>query len=176
MVSFRSRRQTVAVNAVLGLVMLQLGVRGFILWLNETGGNTHDVIGDINGPKYWWMLIPESWTIDLIVRSTFWVLLPLAVFFLARAAAASSVPKGKPIVPGLSVGILIALAAWTLFIGVWGLLVVATSDAIEWAPPEIIFPTVLYLVIHRIWPIFIGIAGVLGYFAWRLRRRIGVAA
>jgi hypothetical protein len=66
-------------------VVLQLGLRGAVLWLSERAGETFDIIGAVNGPRYFWLLVPESWTIDLVTRFAFWLLLPLGVFFLARA-------------------------------------------------------------------------------------------
>lgn len=81
--NFRSRK-TLIVNAVAGLLLLQLGLRGVVLFANERAGNTFDVIGALNSREFLWLLVPESWTLDLITRFTFWLLLPSAVFFLVR--------------------------------------------------------------------------------------------
>jgi hypothetical protein len=82
---YPSHKANCLVNATIGLVALQLGLRGVVLWLSERAGETFDVIGAVNGPKYFWLLVPESWTIDLITRFAFWLLLPVGIFFLSRA-------------------------------------------------------------------------------------------
>lgn len=81
----RSHRTHVTLNAVAGILTLQLGLRGAVLLGNERGGNTFDVIGAVNGPEFFWLLIPESWTLDLITRFSFWLLLPASLYFLVRA-------------------------------------------------------------------------------------------
>lgn len=171
MVNFRSRRTSVAVNTVIGLMTLQLGLRGLVVLLNESGGNTYDVIGDVNGPKYWWLLIPESWTLDLVTRFSFWFLLPLSVVFFARAVvlARSDAPQ-RLMALRLLIAVLILVSVWAFLIASWGVVVVATHDAFEWSLPEFVFPTPLYLVIHRAWPGFLFIAIVGAYVAWRLRK------
>src|SRR6266496_2243456 len=82
MVNFRSRNSRAAANTAVGLLLLQLGLRGLAIFLNEQGGNTYDVAGDINGPGYWWLLVHKSWTIEIVTRFSFWLLVPLGLFFL----------------------------------------------------------------------------------------------
>ena len=82
--NFPSHRTKLMINVVAGLLTLQLGLRGVALFANERAGNTFDVIGAVNGPQFFWLLVPESWMIDLITRFTFWLLFPASVYFFVR--------------------------------------------------------------------------------------------
>ena len=170
MVNFRSRNSRAAANTAVGLLLLQLGLRGLAIFLNEQGGNTYDVAGDINGPGYWWLLVPESWTIDIVTRFSFWLLLPLGLFFLVRAGLV--VKSAVTLATRISIGLLLILAAWIFLIGSWGVIIAAVHASPTWSPPEVIFPAILYLFIAKIWPLFFVAAALCGYSAFRLRKRL----
>lgn len=91
--NYRFRNRRTAIQVFVGLTLLQLGLRGLAILANERDGNTLDIIGDINGPRFWWLLIPESWTIDLVTRFSFWLLLPAGVILLARAFFVGNRPR-----------------------------------------------------------------------------------
>lgn len=151
MISSRYRRRQSALTAVLGLVILQLGIRGVFVHLQESNGNTYDVIGDVNGPEFGWMLIPESWAIDLITRYTYWLLLLVGTVLLIRAV---QIWTDKHLFAVIRPA-LVVIAIWMALVGGWGALLVVTKNTIVWSPPEILFPSPLYFVIHTVWPLFL---------------------
>lgn len=172
MVSFRFPKGNATANALVGLLLLQLGTRGVAIFLNERGGNTYDVAGDFNGRRYWWMLLPESWTLDVVTRFSFWLLLPIGLFFLVRSALLFRTTRGSVAAARrLSIIVLAIVALWMFLIATWGVVITTASSSPSWSPPELLFPTALYVVITRTWPLFLGVSILCIFIVWRLSKR-----
>jgi hypothetical protein len=157
---FRKRRIAFWGAAALAL---QLAARGAVIRLHERGGSSYETLGADNGPEYFWMLVPESETLDLVTQSAFPLLFVLSVVFVAAAIKPDGW-KGR-----LSVGHVFSLLGglWCISIGMWGLVFIITDGKTDWELPEYLFPSLLYLIIHRAWPLFLAGGGLLLYLGLR---------
>lgn len=147
----------------LAAVSFQLAIRGAVLRLQESDGAAYDALGAENGPEYFWMLVPENETLDLLTQSAFPLLLVLGLVFLAAAINPGG-RKGR-----LKMRHVFSLLGglWCFFIGMWGLVFMVTEGKTEWELPGFLFPFLLYLIIHRTWPLFLAGGGLLVYLGLR---------